>query len=65
MTGVLQNYSRKNRFQIDMVKIDFEVTQYEMEADKVPELGAYIRVCTNLIFFFVFLQETTENLNKY
>ncbi|XP_059216601.1 dynein axonemal heavy chain 3 isoform X2 [Stomoxys calcitrans] len=43
MTGVLQNYSRKNRFQIDMVKIDFEVTQYEMEADKEPQLGAYIR----------------------
>ncbi|XP_075164298.1 dynein heavy chain 3, axonemal [Haematobia irritans] len=43
MTGVLQNYSRKNRFQIDMVKIDFEVTKYEMKADQGPELGAYIR----------------------
>lgn len=44
MTGVLQNYSRKNRFQIDMVRIEFEVTKYEMEADETPELGAYIRV---------------------
>ncbi|KAM7358701.1 dynein heavy chain 3, axonemal isoform 1-T1 [Cochliomyia hominivorax] len=43
MTGVLQNFSRKNRFQIDMVRIEFEVTKYEMESDKSAELGAYIR----------------------
>ena len=44
MTGVLQNYSRKNRFQIDMVQVEFEVTQFEMDADEIPELGAYVRV---------------------
>lgn len=47
MTGVLQNYSRKNRFQIDMVRIEFEVTKHEMEADETPDLGAYIMVREN------------------
>lgn len=44
ITGVLQNYSRKNTFQIDMVEIKFEVTKYETEVDKLPSFGAYIRV---------------------
>ncbi|XP_037940546.1 dynein heavy chain 3, axonemal-like [Teleopsis dalmanni] len=43
ITGVLQNYSRKNHFQIDMIEINFEVTKFEMEAESSPSLGAYIR----------------------
>ncbi|XP_037881601.1 dynein heavy chain 3, axonemal [Glossina fuscipes] len=43
MTGVLQNYSRRNRFQIDMIKIDFEITKFEVETDHPAKLGAYIR----------------------
>ncbi|XP_054732574.1 dynein axonemal heavy chain 3-like [Anastrepha obliqua] len=43
ITGVLQNYSRKNSFQIDMVDIKFEVTKYETEVENKPSFGAYIR----------------------
>ncbi|XP_070136648.1 dynein axonemal heavy chain 3 [Drosophila bipectinata] len=43
ITGVLQNYSRKNRFQIDMILIEFAVTKFEVQVPQVPEVGAYIR----------------------
>ncbi|XP_030372078.1 dynein heavy chain 3, axonemal [Scaptodrosophila lebanonensis] len=43
ITGVLQNYSRKNRFQIDMISIEFAVTKFEMQVNVTPEVGAYIR----------------------
>ncbi|ALC43064.1 CG17150 [Drosophila busckii] len=43
ITGVLQNYSRKNRFQIDMIFIEFAVTKFEVQATVVAEVGAYIR----------------------
>lgn len=44
ITGVLQNYSRKNRFQIDMILIEFAVTKFESTVPQTPEVGAYIRV---------------------
>lgn len=44
MTGVLQNYSRKNRYQIDKVKISFTVTSYETQTENSAIDGAYIRV---------------------
>ncbi|XP_033238860.1 dynein heavy chain 3, axonemal [Drosophila pseudoobscura] len=43
ITGVLQNYSRKNRFQIDMIFIEFAVTKFEVQVSQTPEVGAYIR----------------------
>ncbi|EDW73522.2 uncharacterized protein Dwil_GK16602 [Drosophila willistoni] len=43
ITGVLQNYSRKNRFQIDMIFIEFAVTKFETQTSQTPEVGAYIR----------------------
>ena len=44
ITGVLQNYSRKNQFQIDLIEIVFVVTKFENDVELAPELGAYIRV---------------------
>lgn len=44
ITGVLQNYSRKNRFQIDMIFIEFAVTKFESQTTQVASVGAYIRV---------------------
>ncbi|EDV95581.1 GH15699 [Drosophila grimshawi] len=43
VTGVLQNYSRKNRFQIDMIFIEFAVTKFESQTSQVADVGAYIR----------------------
>ncbi|XP_037908989.1 dynein heavy chain 3, axonemal [Hermetia illucens] len=43
ITGVLQNYSRKNRFQIDLITLKFFVTDFESDANKSPEIGAYIK----------------------
>ncbi|XP_062127566.1 dynein axonemal heavy chain 3 [Drosophila sulfurigaster albostrigata] len=43
ITGVLQNYSRKNRFQIDMINIEFAVTKFETQTTQVADIGAYIR----------------------
>ncbi|TDG53310.1 hypothetical protein AWZ03_000125 [Drosophila navojoa] len=43
ITGVLQNYSRKNRFQIDMIFIEFAVTKFESQTTQVASVGAYIR----------------------
>lgn len=44
ITGVLQNYSRKNGLQIDLVDIGFEVTAFETEVRDEPEVGVYVRV---------------------
>lgn len=45
MTGVLQNYSRKNKLQIDLVTIRFEITEFETDVKDSPEAGVYIKVC--------------------
>lgn len=49
ITGVLQNYSRKNRFQIDMIFIEFAVTKFETQTTQLADVGAYIRVSVNVI----------------
>lgn len=47
ITGVLQNYSRKNRLQIDLVTIRFEVSEFETEVRDEPEIGTFVRVSMN------------------
>lgn len=49
MTGVLQNYSRKNKLQIDLVTIRFEITEYETDVKDSPEVGVYIKVSHSLV----------------
>lgn len=44
ITGVLQNYSRKKRLQIDLITIRFKVTEFETEAEQAAEVGVYIKV---------------------
>jgi len=46
LSGVLQNFSRKNKIPIDKLGFEFEVTIYEpeMELKDMPELGVYCRV---------------------
>lgn len=61
MTGVLQNYSRRNHLQIDMIKIDFEITKWEVETDHPAKLGAYIRVS----IYFTHIQTEPNNLLMY
>lgn len=44
MTGVLQNYSRKNKLQIDLVTIRFEITEFETDVKDSLDVGVYIKV---------------------
>jgi len=46
LSGVLQNFSRKNKIPIDKLGFEFEVTIYEpeMELKDMPEQGVYCRV---------------------
>lgn len=44
MTGVLQNYSRKNKLQIDLVTIRFEITEFETDVKDSVDVGVYIKV---------------------
>jgi len=46
LSGVLQNFSRKNKIPIDKLGFEFEVTIYEqeMELNDMPEQGVYCRV---------------------
>lgn len=48
LTAVLQNFSRRQKIQIDAIEINFEVTQFEKEVGGTNELGFYAKVC--LIF---------------
>ncbi|CAL8305136.1 unnamed protein product [Lota lota] len=45
LTGVAQNYARKNSIPIDFVGFEFEasVTQHETHIDQKPDDGAYVR----------------------
>lgn len=68
ITGVLQNYSRKNRYQIDLIMVKFEVTKFEVETDGIPEIGAFIRVSKYkylYIFQIEYLQEKMYIINTY
>lgn len=44
ITGVLQNHSRKQKLQIDLVTIKYDVTAYEIEVGPQPEIGVYVKV---------------------
>lgn len=44
LTGVLQNYSRKQRIPIDRVDFEFEVTTFETNVATAPSRGVYIKV---------------------
>lgn len=46
LSGVLQNFSRKNQIPIDHLGFEFEVSVYEpeMEVEDMPECGVYCRV---------------------
>uniref|UniRef100_A0A8C5C287 Dynein axonemal heavy chain 3 n=1 Tax=Gadus morhua TaxID=8049 RepID=A0A8C5C287_GADMO len=43
LTGVAQNYARKNTIPIDFVGFEFEVTRNETNTDQKPDDGAYVR----------------------
>lgn len=44
LTGVLQNHSRKNNLPIDLLHMNFNVTDFEVEAQDSIEMGVYIKV---------------------
>jgi len=44
LTGVLQNHSRKNNLQIDLLHMKFDVTSFEMEVENSLDMGVYIKV---------------------
>jgi len=46
LSGVLQNFSRKNKIPINKLGFEFEITLYEpeMELMDMPEWGVYCRV---------------------
>ncbi|XP_078041170.1 dynein heavy chain 3, axonemal [Augochlora pura] len=43
LTGVLQNFARKNQIPIDRVDFEFEVTTFENRASSAPSYGVYIK----------------------
>ncbi|XP_076653327.1 dynein heavy chain 3, axonemal [Halictus rubicundus] len=43
LTGVLQNFARKNRIPIDRVDFEFEVTKFENDVKSTPPYGVYIK----------------------
>lgn len=52
ITGILQNHSRKHKLQIDLVTIQFHVTEFESEVRESNEVGVFIRV-SQCQFYFV------------
>lgn len=56
LSGVLQNFSRKNKIPIDQLGFQFEVTIYEpeMELQRVPEWGVYRRVIIRFLNIYVY-----------
>jgi dynein heavy chain, axonemal len=46
LTGVMQNYSRKNHQQIDLLSVTYEVTGFESDVKEAAEVGVYIKVST-------------------
>nr|XP_033339895.1 dynein heavy chain 3, axonemal-like [Megalopta genalis] len=43
LTGVLQNFARKNKIPIDRVDFEFEVTAFETSVNTAPSYGVYIK----------------------
>lgn len=61
LTGVLQNHSRKNQLQIDHLHMKFDVTDFEMEAQELPEMGVYLRVRKDLCILEYKLHERARS----
>lgn len=53
ITGILQNHSRKHKLQIDLVTIQFHVTEFESEVRESNEVGVFVRVSVNFNSIFV------------
>ncbi|KAF5289736.1 hypothetical protein FQA39_LY03653 [Lamprigera yunnana] len=43
LTGVLQNYSRREKLPIDWIHFEYFITEYETTAATLPETGVYVR----------------------
>ncbi|XP_076299082.1 dynein heavy chain 3, axonemal isoform X2 [Lasioglossum baleicum] len=43
LTGVLQNFARKNRIPIDRLDFEFDVTKFETNVKSTPSYGVYIK----------------------
>lgn len=46
LTGVLQNFSRKKKLPIDWIHFEYYITDFEQDAEKIPEIGVYCKVGT-------------------
>lgn len=44
LTGVLQNYARREKIPIDQLGFQFEITPYEKKAPEDPSYGVYTKV---------------------
>lgn len=44
LTGVLQNHSRKNSLPIDHLQMKFDVTEFEVDVQELPDMGVYLKV---------------------
>lgn len=53
LTAVLQNFSRRQKIQIDAIEINFEVTQFERDTVSTNELGFYAKVSDFLPKIFI------------
>ena len=50
LSGVGQNYARKFQIPIDHVGFEFDVVSEQMNKDKKPDNGAYVRVSSCFAF---------------
>lgn len=48
LTGVLQNFSRKHKYSIDMLQFEFAVTRFEKDTSHSPEFGVYVKVINSV-----------------
>lgn len=44
LTGVLQNFSRREKIAIDLIHFEFNMTEFEADVDNEPEIGVYCKV---------------------
>ncbi|KAL1116324.1 hypothetical protein AAG570_005819 [Ranatra chinensis] len=50
LSGVLQNFARRNRVSIDQLGFQYEVTPYETDVNKDPHFGVYCKVQTTPLY---------------
>lgn len=51
LTGVLQNFARREHLPIDWIHFEFFVTKYEQDVSDEPETGVYCKVSYSSAFF--------------